>query len=171
MEDDFQAFMESRWPALLRTAYLLTGNRDDAEDLAQAALARAFSKWSRVRRADDPAAYVWRIMINANVDRLRRLKFRESPTSSLPERPAADRSDELVTRGALLDALGRLPTRQRAVIVLRYVEDRTETEVADLLGIGVGTVRSHAARALARLRADGALRDFLPDPSGTGEMR
>jgi RNA polymerase sigma-70 factor (sigma-E family) len=164
VEDDFQAFMVSHWPSLLRTAYLLTGNRHDAEDLAQAALARAFSRWSRVRRADDPAAYVWRIMINANVDRLRRSKVREWLTSRLPERATDDRGDELATRGALLDALARLPSRQRAVVVLRYAEDRTETDVAYLLGIGVGTVRSHAARALAKLRSDGALRDFTPQP-------
>jgi RNA polymerase sigma-70 factor (sigma-E family) len=171
VEDDFQAFMVARWPALLRTAYLLTGNRDDAEDLVQAALARAFSRWSRVCRADDPAAYVWRIMINVNVDRLRRLKLREWLTSRLPDRPTADRSDELVARRALLDALDRLPARQRAVVVLRYVEDRSEGEVAELLGIGVGTVRSHVARALARLRSDGALRDFTPQASGRGDGR
>ncbi|MFC9846498.1 SigE family RNA polymerase sigma factor [Streptomyces sp. NPDC060223] len=168
MEDDFQAFMVSRWPALLRTAYLLTGNRHDAEDLVQTALARAYSRWSRVRRADSPDAYVWRIMININVDRLRRLKIREWLTHRMPERPAEDRTEELVARGPLLDALGRLPAQQRAVVVLRYAEDRTETEVAELLGVGVGTVRSHAARARAKLRADGALQDFIPEVLGRG---
>jgi len=171
VEDDFQVFMVARWPALLRTAYLLTGNRHDAEDLAQAALARAFSKWSRVRRADNPDAYVWRIMINVNVDRIRKLKGREWLTHRLPEHPAADRSEEVVARGALLDALGRLPAQQRAVVVLRYMEDRTESEVAQLLGVGVGTVRSHAARARAKLRADGALRDFIPAALGGGGGR
>jgi RNA polymerase sigma factor (sigma-70 family) len=110
-------------------------------------------------------------MINVNIDRLRRLKLREWLTSRLPERPTADRSDELVARGALLQALDRLPARQRAVVVLRYVEDRSETEVAQLLGIGVGTVRSHAARALTKLRADGALQDFTPQTSGRGDGR
>lgn len=156
---DFRSYMTARWTRLLRTAYLLTGNHHDAEDLVQTALAKAYTRWRKVCDADNPDAYVWRIMININVDRLRKASVREWLTQWLPEKPAPDASDRVAVRGALLQALGRLPPRQRAVVVLRYLEDRTETEVAALLGTGVGTVRSQTYRGLARLRGDGALRD------------
>jgi RNA polymerase sigma-70 factor (sigma-E family) len=159
-EADFRAFMTARWSRLLRTAFLLTGHHQDAEDLAQSALARACARWERVMRARDPDAYVWRIMINLHRDRMRRAGLRERLTGRPPDRSAADHSDELVVRGVLLDALRRLPARQRAVVVLRYLEDRTESQVATLLGTGVGTVRSQTYRALARLRRDGAVRDI-----------
>ncbi|HZG02282.1 MAG TPA: SigE family RNA polymerase sigma factor [Streptomyces sp.] len=159
-EAEFREYVASRWPRMLRTAYLLTGHHHDAEDLVQAALARAYTRWERVRRTDDPDAYVWRIMINANVDRLRGLRVREWLTTRFPESresQVADRADQVVDRSLLLDALGRLPARQRAVLVLRFLEDRSETEVARVLGTRVGTVRSHTSRALARLRRDGAV--------------
>jgi RNA polymerase sigma-70 factor (sigma-E family) len=151
-EAEFRAFMVSRWPRMLRTAHLLTGHHQDAEDLVQAALAKAYVKWERVRRTDDPDAYVWRIMINTNADRLRRMKVREWLTTRFPEPAAPDRNEAFAERSALLDALARLPAKQRAVVVLRYLEDRSESEVARLLGTGVGTVRSHTARALKKLR-------------------
>ncbi|GAA4666026.1 SigE family RNA polymerase sigma factor [Streptomyces chumphonensis] len=153
-EDDFRRFVHSRWPRLLRTAYLLTGHHQDAEDLVQAALARAYTRWEKVCGAHDQDAYVWRILINTNADRLRRRRIGEWLTHWLPERPAADRADQVVERSVLLDALRALPARQRATVVLRYLEDRSEAEVAALLGTGVGTVRSQTARALRRLRAE-----------------
>ncbi|GAA2228488.1 SigE family RNA polymerase sigma factor [Streptomyces amakusaensis] len=151
-EVEFKAFVVSRWPRMLRTARLLTGNHHDAEDLVQAALAKAYVKWERVRRADDMDAYVWRIMINANADRLRLIRVREWLTSGFPEAEAPDRTDCIAERSALTEVLQELPPRQRAVVVLRYLEDRSETEVARMLGTRVGTVRSHTARALRRLR-------------------
>ncbi|GGT04357.1 SigE family RNA polymerase sigma factor [Streptomyces chromofuscus] len=151
-EADFRAFVVTRWPRMLRTAHLLTGQHHDAEDLVQAALAKAYVKWERVRRTEDPDAYVWRIMININVDRLRRMKVREWLTTRFPEPEAPDHMEAFAERSAILDALARLPAKQRAVAVLRYLEDRSESEVARLLGTSVGTVRSHAARALKRLR-------------------
>ncbi|MEE1928614.1 SigE family RNA polymerase sigma factor [Streptomyces sp. TRM 70351] len=153
-EDDFRSFVHSRWSRLLRTAYLLTGHHQDAEDLVQAALARAYTRWEKVRRARDPDAYVWRILINTNTDRLRRNRISEWLTHWLPERATSDRADQVVERSVLLDALRTLPVRQRATVVLRYLEDRSESEVAELLGTGVGTVRSQTARALTRLRAE-----------------
>ncbi|MBB1254645.1 SigE family RNA polymerase sigma factor [Streptomyces alkaliterrae] len=154
-EDDFRMFVRTRWPRLLRTAYLLTGHHQDAEDLVQAVLARAYTRWERVSGARDPDAYVWRVMINMNADRLRRRRLGEWLTGWLPERAAPDSADEQVLeRGVLLDALRALPPRQRATVVLRYLEDRSEREVAELLGTGVGTVRSQTARALRRLRAE-----------------
>jgi RNA polymerase sigma-70 factor (sigma-E family) len=170
-DDDFRAFVGARWRRMLRTAYLLTGSPHDAEDLVQTALARTYSRWGRVQRADDPDAYVWRVMINLNVDRLRRRSVREWLTDRLPERLAGDRSDQVATRSALLDALGRLPARQRAVVVLRYAEDRSETEVAAMLGIGVGTVRGYSSRGLARLRDDGALQDLRSEREGASGDR
>ncbi|MTE20150.1 SigE family RNA polymerase sigma factor [Streptomyces sp. TRM43335] len=156
-EADFREYVADRWPRMLRTAYLLTGNHHDAEDLVQASLAKAYTRWERVQRADDPDAYVWRIMINTNVDRLRGLRVREWLTTRFPESQTADGTDRIVDRNLLLKALGRLPARQRAVLVLRFLEDRSETEVAKVLGTRVGTVRSHTARALARLRRDGTV--------------
>lgn len=156
-ETEFRAFASSRWTRLARTAYLLTGNHHDAEDLVQAALVKAYLRWDRVRRADDPDAYVWRTLLNANADRLRRRRLREWLTTWFPERTAGDRVEQVVDRHVLLRALDRLPPRQRAAVVLRYAEDRSESEVARLLGVGVGTVRSHTARGLAKLRQDGAV--------------
>ncbi|TDC20985.1 SigE family RNA polymerase sigma factor [Streptomyces sp. 8K308] len=158
-EEDFRSFMTARWPRLLRTAYFLTGNHHDAEDLVQTALARAASKWHRVRQADDPDAYVWRIVVNANVDRLRRFRIPEWLTNRFPDRHTSDASDQLIVRDELLAALAKLSALQRAVVVLRYLEDRSEAEVAALLGKRVGTVRTHNARALRRLRGDMALRE------------
>ncbi|MCP3769463.1 MULTISPECIES: SigE family RNA polymerase sigma factor [Streptomyces] len=153
-EADFRAFVVSRWPRMLRSAHLLTGHHHDAEDLVQAALAKAYVRWERIQRTDDPDSYVWRIMINANVDRLRRAKVREWLTDRFPEPAAPDHDDTVAERSAVLDALARLSAKQRAVVVLRYLEDRSETEVARLLGTGVGTVRSHTARALRKLREE-----------------
>ncbi|MET7618116.1 SigE family RNA polymerase sigma factor [Streptomyces sp. NPDC005408] len=153
-ETEFRAFVVSSWPRMLRTARLLTGHHHDAEDLVQAALAKAYVKWERIQRTEDPDAYVWRIMINANVDRLRRMRAREWLTNRFPETAAPDRTDGLAQRSAIAEALDRLPAKQRAVIVLRYLEDHSETEVARLLGTRVGTVRSHTARALRKLRAE-----------------
>jgi RNA polymerase sigma-70 factor (sigma-E family) len=159
---------------MLRTAHLLTGHHHDAEDLVQAALAKAYVKWDRVQRADDPDSYVWRIMINANVDRLRRLRVREWLTTRFPETAAPDRTEGIAERGAIMESLARLPPRQRAVLVLRYLEDRSETEVAGLLGTGVGTVRSHTARALRKLRGEygpDAARALAAAPAASAEGR
>ncbi|MFI7274300.1 SigE family RNA polymerase sigma factor [Streptomyces sp. NPDC049879] len=152
-EEAFRAYAAGRWHRLLRTAFLLTGHHHDAEDLVQAALARAYVKWERVRRADDQDAYVWRIMINLHRDRVRGPRAPEWLTTRFPERTGGDGADQIAVRDALVRALLRLPARQRAAVVLRYAEDRSETEVAALLGARLGTVRSQTARGIARLRA------------------
>jgi len=158
-DDEFDQFMRGRWPAMVRLAYGLTGDAGHAEDLAQAAFARAYASWGRVRRAGDPDAYVRRIVINANRSRLRRRRVAEDLRADLADTLAvqppsgeaggADRS--------LLDALGRLGPRQRAVVVLRYWLDLSEAETAAALGCSVGTVKSQASRALATLRSAAAL--------------
>lgn len=145
-DDDFQAFVEQRYTALLRTAYLLCGSRDRAEDLLQNALAAALPKW---RRMDHPEAYLRRIMVNQLANLWRR-PIREIVTAVLPDR--AWRDDGFEERDELWLALGRLPVRMRAVLVLRYWEDRSEQETAQILGVTVGTVKSHSSRGLARLR-------------------
>lgn len=150
--DDFASYMAARQPALLRTAYLLTGNRADAEDLVQTALAKLYLSWHRVQRRDSVDAYVRRIMVNENASLWRRpFKRRETPTDELPEQAGA--APEYDDRSQLLwSFVQTLPRKQRAVVVLRYYEELSEAEVADVLGISVGTVKSQASRALAGLR-------------------
>ena len=151
-EAAFREFMIGRWPALVRFAYGLTGNRGDAEDLAQVALAKAFASWSRVRRADDPDAYVRRILINANHSRFRKRRVAEKHAERMPEPSVGDGTDEFGQRTALVAALMELPPKQRAVVVLRYWDGLTETQTAAILGCSVGNVKSQASRALAKLR-------------------
>ena len=151
--------MTSRWAGLVRLAFGLTGDRWLAEDLAQTALASAYASWWRVRRAEDPDAYVRRILINASKSRWRRGRVAEhhvEPPAEVPD-PASDPAATIGERSVLLKALGALPPRQRAVVVLRYWEDLSDAQAAALLGCSASTVRSQAARALAKLRASGAL--------------
>jgi RNA polymerase sigma-70 factor (sigma-E family) len=163
--EQFEEFMSSRWPGLVRLAFGLTGDRWLAEDLAQTALANAYASWWRVRRADDPDAYVRQILINASKSRWRRSRVAEQsaePQAEVPD-PAADPAAAIGERSVLLTALAALPPRQRAVVVLRYWEDLSDAQVAALLGCSASTVRSQAARALAKLRASGALADAGAD--------
>ena len=162
----FEEFMTSRWPGLVRLAFGLTGDRWLAEDLAQTALASAYASWWRVARADDPDAYVCRILINASKRRLRRRRVSEQPAASAPEAAVPDPTASVDERSALLRALRELPPRQRAVVVLRYWEDLTDAQTGALLGCSASTVRSQAARALAKLRASGGL-----DPDGSAPRR
>ncbi len=154
--EDFSAFVTSRWPGLVRLAFGLTGDRWMAEDLAQTALAKAYVAWRRVSRADDPDAYLRRILVNASNRRFRRRRVTEQPGD--PPETAVDGPAELVSeRAALLAALRQLPPRQRAVVVLRYWEDLTDAQIAASLGCSPGTVRSQLSRALAKLRTSAAL--------------
>jgi RNA polymerase sigma-70 factor (sigma-E family) len=169
-EDRFQEFVRARWSHLVRTAYLLTGDAHLAEDLTQTALAKAYRSWRRVSRADNPEAYVRRMLVTCNSDRFRKRRVSEALTAVPPERAggedAVSRADE---RGTLLRALSGLPTRQRAVVVLRYWEDLSEAEVADALGCSPGTVKSQASRGLAKLREYPGLAQVVdrPEPSRT----
>ena len=167
----FDEFMTSRWPGLVRLAFGLTGDRWLAEDLAQTALASAYAAWWRVCRADDPDAYVRRILINASKSRFRRHRLSERPggPDDLPDQTLADPAADVGERSALLTALAELPPRQRAVVVLRYVEDMTDAQVGALLGCSASTVRSQAARALAKLRASEQLAE--EDSSGAAPPR
>lgn len=143
---DFEEFVIARRGALLRTAYLLTGDHHDAEDLVQSALVKVVPKWRRIQ--DHPEPYIRKVLARESVNRWRSRRWREVPTEVLPETMHDDSNE----RTALLEDLRRLSPRQRAVLVLRYFDDLTEADTADALGISVGTVKSHARDALARLR-------------------
>jgi len=137
----------------LRTAYLLTGNRTDAEDLLQTSLAKLYLAWDRVRDREAVDAYVRRIMVNEQSSLWRRAwKRRETVTGDVPaHEPHTDRYDD-GRDGTLWSFVQTLPRRQRAVVVLRYYEELTEAETADVLGVSPGTVKSQCSRALAALR-------------------
>jgi RNA polymerase sigma-70 factor (sigma-E family) len=152
---EFSSFARDRSPALLRSAYLLTGDQQLAEDLVQASLARTYVAWRRLDHPANAEAYTRKVMYRLQISSWRRRKLRESVTADLPEprREGRDPTDAVDTRIVLHAALLKLPPRQRAVLVLRFFEDRTEAEAADLLEITVGTVKSQAAKGLARLRA------------------
>lgn len=146
--------MADRGTALLRTASLLCASRTDAEDLLQTALEKTYRHWARLNAESDPEPYVRRILVNLTISKARRWRIlREVHMPSPPEVPAATAETHAVElRGALVEHLRRLGPRQRAVLVLRYWEDQTEAEIARTLGCSVGTVKSQAARGLARLR-------------------
>ena len=149
----FEEHAATAWPALYRSAYLLTGNHADAEDLAQQTLLQAYRAWDKVSRADQPTAYLRRMLTNQFLSQ-RRPKARrlELLTDRLPEpRPVATSGPE--DRMLLWPHIAFLPPRQRAVIVLRYYEQLSEREIADVLGCSTGNVKSTAHRALRALRA------------------
>ncbi|HVQ91090.1 MAG TPA: SigE family RNA polymerase sigma factor [Mycobacteriales bacterium] len=151
----FCAYVSARGTALLRTAYLLTGDTHLAEDLLQAALTKTYLSWGRVRDRSALDGYVRQIMVNTLTSWWRRRWRAERPAAELPDLPAtalADAAGVAVERQRLWAHLQALPQRQRAVVVLRYYEDLTEAETARILDCSVGTVKSQAHRALATLR-------------------
>ena len=149
----FLEFVRTRSAALLRSAYLLTGDRHLAEDLVQTALAKTALRWNRIEQRN-AEAYTRRVLYHEQVDGWRRKKVAEAFPGELPDRAhfgsESERSDLKVV---VQQALSRLGPRQRAVVVLRFFEDRTERETAEILGCSIGTVKSQAHRALATLRA------------------
>ena len=148
----FAEWAQTRARALHRLAYLLCGDWHVAEDLVQEALARVALKWPRVEHMDNPDAYVRRILVNQLNNQRRRKSWRTSATASTPETAVSDTTVEHARNDELMTALRQLPTRQRAVITLRYFEDLPEQEVAGILGCSIGTVKSQAHKALQRLR-------------------
>jgi RNA polymerase sigma-70 factor (sigma-E family) len=149
---EFSAYMEARQASLMRTAYLISGDRHTAEDLVQTALAKLYLAWDRVEDRGSLDGYVRRVIVNEHNSLWRRpFKRREHATDQLPEQaaPAAPggRNDDL---WALVQTL---PKKQRAAVVLRYYEELSEAETAEILGVSVGTVKSQTSRALAALRS------------------
>lgn len=162
----FEEFVVARSERLLRTAYLLTRDHALAEDLLQTALAKAWSSWHRIEA--DPESYVRRIIVNTFATWWRRRWNGELPTEDLPEPSAGSPhhhgGHDVALSTDLWEAVGRLPKRQRAVIVLRFYEDMSEAATAELLGVSPGTVKSQTAKALAKLRIDPAILEG-PGPS------
>jgi RNA polymerase sigma-70 factor (sigma-E family) len=157
--DDFEEFVRGRHVELLRFAYLLCGDRHLAEDLVQDALERTGMAWQRVQRQDDPEGYVRRTITNRFLNRLRALR-RERLTGDPPERGYVDREPP---DRAVWDLLAKLPHRQRAVLVLRFYLDYSESQIAQVLGCSAGTVKSTTSRALAKLRDQSAERMMFHD--------
>jgi RNA polymerase sigma-70 factor (sigma-E family) len=162
---DFEGFVSARGQALQRFAFLLTSDWALAEDLVQTALARAYPRWSRIE-GEEPEAYVRKTMVNTWSSWWRRRWRGEVPAASLPEIEARDAYLDIDRRHAVTSALAGLPSRQRLVLVLRYHEDMSELQVAELLGISIGTVKSQASKALAKLRASGALDGYRSTLAG-----
>ena len=153
---DFAAYLAARQPSLLRTAYLLTGNRHDAEDLVQTAFAKLYLSWDRVRNHGSMDGYVRRILVNEHNSLWRRAWKRREHTAEdtvlhALDKPHHDPHDDGVG-AALWEVVQTLPRKARAVVVLRYYEEMSEAETAAVLGISVGTVKSQTSRALAALR-------------------
>lgn len=165
-EEDFRQFVVGRQRALLRTAWLLTGDWGKAEDLVQTALVRSWPHWSRIAAAGSPEAYVRRVMLNKALDWRGRRWRGEISTEVLPE-PRPMEGADLDVRRVLLQALRRLPPRQRAVVVLRYFDDLTEADTAQILGCSIGTVKSTASRALVSLRQQPGLTELQMEGSAT----
>lgn len=159
---EFDEFVAARSARLLRTSYLLTRDHALAEDLLQTALTKAWFAWSRID--GDPERYVRKVIVNTYASWWRRKWRGEQPAGELPETAHetghaehADHADRATESHDLWAALGRLPRRQRAVVVLRYFEDLTEAETARILDCSVGTVKSQTSKAFAKLRIDPAL--------------
>jgi RNA polymerase sigma-70 factor (sigma-E family) len=151
-DDEFSSYMAARQAALLRTAYLLTGDRHTAEDLTQTAFAKLYLAWDKVRDQGSIDGYVRRIVVNEHNSLWRRAwKRRELSSDQLPEDPHHDTYDSGAGR-ELWELVQTLPRKARAVVVLRYYEEMSEAETAEVLGISVGTVKSQTSRALAALR-------------------
>jgi RNA polymerase sigma-70 factor (sigma-E family) len=154
VDPSFETFVDGRSTALLRTAYLLTGDRGHAEDLLQTALLRTARHWARAR--DAPEAYARQVLVNLSRDRIRSLlrRPREAPMPSDPDnlRTVDGGYERVAERRVVVRALAQLPIRQRQVVVLRFFEDLSVDQTAELIGSSTGTVKTHTSRALARLR-------------------
>ncbi|MFG1886631.1 SigE family RNA polymerase sigma factor [Micromonospora sp. NPDC049051] len=151
-EDEYRQFVEARLEQLRRTAYLLCRDWHTADDLVSITLGKLYRAWTRVRAAENVDAYVRQVLTRAWLDERRRPWRRERSTDEVPDDAAPDTAPDLADRELLLDLLGKLPERRRAVVVLRFYCDLSVEETAQILGITTGTVKSQAARALESLR-------------------
>jgi RNA polymerase sigma-70 factor (sigma-E family) len=161
----FAELVDVRSAALLRTAYVVVGDRQLAQDLLQEALVKAYVAWPRLRDPERAEAYVRRTIVTTAISWRRRRSFHERPVERIPESKRADETERLATHDVLWAEVRRLPAGQRAALVLRYYEDLSEVETADMMGCSVGSVKSQVSAALRKLRdrvgADSGL--LLPD--------
>ncbi|MCW8095459.1 SigE family RNA polymerase sigma factor [Streptomyces tauricus] len=170
-EAEFTAYVQERRASLYATAYHLTGDRFEAEDLLQSALFSTYRAWDRISDKAAVGGYLRRTMTNLHISAWRRRKLNEYPTEELPETAGdtdAMRGTEL--RAVLWQALARLPELQRTMLVLRYYEGRTDPEIAEILDISVGTVKSSIWRSLRRLREDDVLSFGRDEEESFGEL-
>ncbi|MFD5334878.1 SigE family RNA polymerase sigma factor [Streptomyces hawaiiensis] len=170
-EAEFTAYVQERRASLYATAYHLTGDRFEAEDLLQSALFSTYRAWERISDKAAVGGYLRRTMTNLHISAWRRRKLNEYPTEELPETAGdtdAMRGTEL--RAVLWQALARLPELQRTMLVLRYYEGRTDPEIAEILDISVGTVKSSIWRSLRRLREDEVLSFGRDEEDAFGEL-
>ena len=165
---EFEAFAAEHGPRLLRAAEHLTGDRHDAQDLLQNALTKVYVSWHSARRGDS-YLYTRRVLVNCHVDSWRRRRWREESVADPSGVPAArvvpDSAEWVADRDALTRALATLSPRERTIVVLRHLEDMSERDVADLLGVSVGTVKSTGSRALQKLRPH-PTPDPMKEPTG-----
>ncbi|MFJ6216714.1 SigE family RNA polymerase sigma factor [Streptomyces sp. NPDC092296] len=166
-DGDFAQFATTRWNRLLRIAYMLTGDFHDAEDLVQITLVKVCDHWRRLPKAEIDL-YVRRALINNHRSRLRKRRVTQFLTSLVPEPAHHGHTETAEHRVALVQALDSLTVRQRAAVILRYWDDMSEQETAEILGCSPNTVKVHTRRALAALRAHPALAAYAPIL--TGEM-
>ena len=169
VEASFEEFVRSRGPALLRYAHLLCGDAGRAEDLVQDALVKVHRRWAASGDLAAPFAYTRRAVTNEYLSWRRRLASHELPTL-LPDRSVPAAGERLADRDLVWSVVGDLPRRQRVVLVLRYYEDLGDREIADVLGVAEGTVRSLASRAFAALRRHPQLSDLQRRPRVTQEQ-
>jgi len=155
LASDFDDWVAARGPALLRLAYVLTGNRADAEDVVQDALSRALPRWDRISAVDDPDAYVRRMVINAHTSWWRKFRRRESPVAEVRSTSVRSGARDV----ELWQACRALPEPLRTAVVLRFYEDMEYAAIAALTGVREGSVRSRVSRGLAILRAEVGERD------------
>jgi RNA polymerase sigma-70 factor (sigma-E family) len=169
-ERDVTAFSDlvaTRSAALLRTAYLVVGDHQLAQDLVQESLAKTYVAWPRLRDVTKAEAYARRTIVTTAISWRRRRSFHERPVLEIPEQAQPDRTDAFATQALLWAEVRALPPRQRAALVLRYYEDLSESDTAELMGCAVGTVKSQVAAGLGRLRqrVGPDLIGFSPDDS------
>ena len=151
--NDIDTFLAARWSSLFRLACLLTGSTTEADDLLQESLIKVYLRWPKISRTQVPEAYVRRMMVNTLVSRTRRpFRRRELPGATVAATAVVSPEDAVLDRVEVWPLVCGLPVRQRAVIVLRYYEDLSEQEIADVLGCSTGSVKSQAHDALASLR-------------------
>ncbi len=155
--EEFSDYVTRRGPALLRIAQSLAANRSDAEDLLQAALVKTFFAWDRISNPNARDGYVRRAMVNTQISEWRRQRLAVYPTDQIPEQQMEDPTWKTDLADVVHRAVQQLPERQRTTVVLRYYEDMTEAQIAERLGVTVGTVKSTISRAVARLRLDADL--------------
>jgi RNA polymerase sigma-70 factor (sigma-E family) len=155
---DYSAYVSARWHTLVRAVVLLGLARHEAEDVVQSALERCYRSWRSVSDAEDPDAYVYRVVVNTMLTSRKRRWWGERPTASPPEPdPVDDLAEHAAISASVLSALARLSPEHREVLVLRFFADLSELQTSDALGIPAGTVKSRVSRALAQFAVDSAV--------------